>query len=70
MCLFELVGNIPSERDKLMMLVMGVMRMSMHSLTIVVGHGSSLQDLLGEEEISFLTSSSVTGEKADNLGGV
>ncbi len=40
------------------MFVMGVRSISMHSFTKKVGHGSSSQDLEGEEEISFLTSSS------------
>ncbi len=48
-------GKIPSERDKLIMFVMGVMSMSMHSFTKEVGQGSSSQDLVGEEEISFHT---------------
>ncbi len=70
MSLFECIGKIPSERDKLIMFVMGVMSMSMHSFTKEVGQGSSSQDLVGEEEISFLTSSWETGENERRLGGV
>ena len=63
-------GNIPSERDRFMILVIGVARMSIQSLTRDVGQGSRSHDLFGEEEMSFFTSSSETGVKEDSCGGV
>ena len=54
-------GKIPSERDILMILVIGVTSISLQSLIIDVGQGSRLQDLFGEDERSLRISSLVTG---------
>ena len=62
-------GKIPSERDMLMISVIGVMRISRQSLTRVVGHGSRSQCLLGEEEMILCTYSSETGLNARNFAG-
>ena len=57
-------------RDRLIMLVIGVRRTSMHSLTMKVGQCSKSQDLVGDFDKRFLTSSSVNGRKEREGGGV
>ena len=44
-----------------MMLVIGVRRTSRHSLMMKVVQGSKSHDLVGDLDMSFLTSSSVNG---------
>ena len=60
-------GKMPSERDKLMRLVIGVIKISINSMTRKVGQGSRQQDLGGEDLIILSTSSSPTGENTSNL---
>ena len=55
----NLSGKTPSASDMLMMLVIGIRRTSRHSLMMKVGQGSSSQDLVGDLDMSFPTSSLV-----------
>ena len=48
-----------------MILVIGVIRMSVHSLTSEIGIGSRSHDLVGEDFRSLKMSSSDTGSKED-----
>ena len=57
----NLSGKTNSQRERFMMLVIGVRRTSMHSLMMKVGQGSKSKDLVGDLDMSFLTSSSVNG---------
>ena len=61
-------GTAPSVREQLTSLVTEGRRISKHSLTRKVGHGSRRQDLVGDLVITFLTSSSETDLKWSNLG--
>ena len=49
---------------------MGLATMSIHSLTKMLGHGSRLQDLFGEEKTSLRASTSDIRVKVWSLGGV
>ena len=48
-------------RERFIMLVIGVRKTSRHSLIMKVGQGSKSHDLVGDLDMSFLTSSSVNG---------
>ena len=60
-------GTAPSVREQLTSLVIEGRRISKHSFTRKVGHGSSRQDLVGDLVITFRTSSSETNLKRSNL---
>ena len=59
------LGKLPSLSDYFMILVIGVIRMSVHSLTSEVGIGSKSHDLVGEDFRILRMSSSDTGSKED-----
>ena len=61
-------GTSPSVREQLTSLVTEGWRISKHSLTRKVGHGSRRQDLVGDLVITFRTSSSETDLNRSNLG--
>ena len=63
-------GKTPSDRERLIIVTIGLARMSMHSLMINVGQGSRLQLLLGASDISLRTSSRETGLKNSKGLGV
>ena len=60
-------GTTPSDREQLTSLVIEGTRMSRHSLTKKVGHGSNRQDLVGDF-IAFWISSSETSLNESKLG--
>jgi len=60
---------MPSVRAKLIMVVIGVMRASMHSLSKKVGITSSEQVALLDESIAVRTSSVDAVSKLDRQGG-
>ena len=61
----KLAGTTPSNRTSL---VIEGTRMSRHSLTKKVGHGSNRQDFVGDFIIAFWISSSETVLKESKLG--
>ena len=67
MAFLKPAGTAPSVREQLTSLVIEG-RISKHSFTRKVGHGSSRQDLVGDLVITFRTSSSKTDLKRSNLG--
>ena len=62
-------GHLPCSREVLIIEVMGMMRLSRLSRTRKVGQGSREHDLLGELIMILVTSSSVTVEKVERIGG-
>ena len=68
MAFLKPAGTAPSVREQLTSLVIEGRRISKHSFTRKVGHGSSRQDLVGDLVITFRTSSSETDLKRSNLG--
>jgi hypothetical protein len=58
---FKNWGKQPSDRIRLIMWVIGVMRMSINSNTMKQGHLSIVHDFCGEDFINFMTSASITG---------
>jgi hypothetical protein len=58
------------DKHRLMILVIGEMRMSRQSISKNVGIGSSEHDLTGDDLMSFRTSVSETGSKLDILACV
>jgi len=69
MAVLSIVGKEPSERERLMMLVMGTMRESIQDLRRRVGIISREQVASEEERIADLTSSVVAGQKWESKGG-
>ena len=67
---FESSGKEPSERDKFIRVVIGLIRASRQDFRRKVGIGSKLQVALEEERIALRTSASVAGEKVDKEVGV
>ena len=67
MAFLKPAGTAPSVREQLTRLVIEGRRISKHSFTRKVGHGSSRQDLVGDLVITFHTSSSETDLKRSNL---
>jgi hypothetical protein len=63
------VGKIPSEKERLMRIVIGLISELRHCLSNLVGIGSSEQVASEEWRMAFLTSSSVAGEKQWRRGG-
>ena len=61
-------GTTPSDREQLTSLVIEGTRMSRHSLTKKVSHGSNKQDLVGDFVIAFWISSSETSLNESKLG--
>ena len=61
-------GNKPSESDRFRMLVIGTIRISIHSVNNSAGHGSSEHDLHGVDLIIFKTDSSKTGVTGKESG--
>ena len=61
------LGKLPSVIEEFTILVMGVMRISAHSLTSDVGIGSRSHDLDGEDFRILSSSSSDTGVKEDRV---
>ena len=61
-------GTTLSDREQLTSLVIEGSRMSRHSLTKKVGHGSIRQDFVGDFLIAFWISSSETVLKESKLG--
>ena len=68
MSLFERLREI--SLASMIILAMGLARISIHSLTKMVGHGFRLQDLFGEEKTSLRASTSDIGVKVWSMGGV
>ena len=66
----NLSGKTPSRRERFKMLVIEVRRTSRHSLMMKVGQGSKSHDLVGDLDMSILTSSLVNGWKETSGGGV
>ena len=64
----KLVGTMPSDREPLTRLVIESTRMSRHSLTKKVGHGSNRQNFVGDFIIAFCISLSETVLKESKLG--
>ena len=62
-------GKVPSERARLMMLVLGSRRESRHDLSRKVGIISRVQEALEDLRMAILTSSVLAGEKDDRQGG-
>ena len=62
-------GKIPSERARLIMLVMGSKRESRQDLIRKVGMISRVQEALEDLRIAALTSSMFAGEKDERRGG-
>lgn len=62
-------GKVPSDRDRLMMLVMGIRRESRQALSRNVGMTSRWQVALEEARIACLTSSLLAGVKEVRRGG-
>ena len=62
-------GTVPSERARLMMLVIGSRRESRHDLSRKVGIISRVQEALEDLRMTILTSSVLAGEKDDRQGG-
>ena len=62
-------GKRPSERARLIMLVMGSKRESRHDLIRKVGIISRAQEALEDLRIAALTSSMFAGEKDERRGG-
>ena len=54
-------GNKPEQSDAFIMSVIGLIKMSRHAFSSMVGSGSRSQDLLGDDMIIFLTSVVVVG---------
>ena len=74
-----MVGKTPSQRERFMMLVIGVrrtsrhslvVRTSRHSLMVEVRQGSKSHDFVADLDMSFLKSSSVNDWKETSEGGV
>ena len=63
-------GKEPSERDKLIRVVIGMTSASRHDFKRNVGIGSKLQVAFEAESIALRTSVSVAGENVDSEGGV
>lgn len=61
---FRGLGKVPEERDKLITAVIGKTRKSIKRFSSAVGIGSRQQDLFGEDEINFRTSSVVSWWKS------
>ena len=61
-------GKEPSEKARLMIVVMGWRRESRHDLRSLVGILSKLQVALDDERIAFCTSVLVAGEKLESRG--
>ena len=57
MAFLKPAGTAPSVREQLTSLVIEGRRISKHSFNRKVGHGSSMQDLVGDLVITFRTSS-------------
>ena len=68
MAFLKPAGTAPSVREQLTSLVIEGRRISKHSFTRKVGHGSSRQDLVGDLVITFRTASSESDLKRSNLG--
>jgi hypothetical protein len=62
-------GNMPVERDKLIIFVIVGIRTEEHCLRREVGNGSRLHCLFGKDCRSLDISSSVAGVKQGKLGG-
>ena len=70
MAVLSIVGKEPSERERLMILVMGTMSESIQDLRRRAGIISREQVASEEERIADLTSSVVAGQKWESKGGV
>jgi hypothetical protein len=62
-------GKMPSDKERLMRVVMGWRRESIHALRRQVGITSDGQEALDEERIATFTSSGVAGRNEERGGG-
>jgi UPF0288 family protein (methanogenesis marker protein 3) len=62
-------GNVPSDKERLMMVVMGGSRESMHDFKSFVGIRSREQVEFEEDRIALRTSRVVAGRKSESGGG-
>ena len=69
-CCFEVIRKVPSERARLIIVVMGRAKESRQDLRRKVGMKSRVQEALEEERMACLTSWMLAGRKEEQAGGM